>query len=373
MIGRGHCPLDGEGEKVYNDIDRKKKGGDPVNAIISEAEYRKQIGKTAGKAYLFFGDEDYLKVHAVRLTRENLCPEPAFAVFNDVTIDAVDYTPEGLLSAISAPPMMSDGKLVLLRGMDFTAMKQAEIDGLVETLALLSEYDLTTVVIYVAAGLIDAGYLPKRPSSLFKRLAEVAVPVQFDTVSGARLVAWCAKHFAHFGVTAGPDECRALLDLAGQNMFVLASEIEKLAYFVRANGRDALTAADVRGVASPQYTVNAFALSNAVLAGNYKEALEVLSVMKFERAEPTVVLGELSRTLCDMHAVRLLLDAGRTTKEIAEILKQNEYKVGLIVRAVFRVPTARIIRAVDLCAAADLSLKRSAGDYAAIETLICSL
>ena len=344
-----------------------------MNAIINEAEYRKQIGKTAGKAYLFFGDEDYLKVHAVRLTRENLCPEPAFAVFNDVTIDAVDYTPEGLLSAISAPPMMSDGKLVLLRGMDFTAMKQAEIDGLVETLALLSEYDLTTVVIYVAAGLIDAGYLPKRPSSLFKRLAEVAVPVQFDTVSGARLVAWCAKHFAHFGVTAGPDECRALLDLSGQNMFVLASEIEKLAYYVRANGRDALTAADVRGVASPQYTVNAFALSNAVLAGNYKEALEVLSVMKFERAEPTVVLGELSRTLCDMHAVRLLLDAGRTTKEIAEILKQNEYKVGLIVRAVFRVPTARIIRAVDLCAAADLSLKRSAGDYAAIETLICSL
>ena len=344
-----------------------------MNAIISEAEYRKQIGKTAGKAYLFFGDEDYLKVHAVRLTRENLCPDPAFAVFNDVTIDAVDYTPEGLLAAMSAPPMMTDGKLVLLRGLDFTAMKQSEIDGLVEALAMLSEYDLTTVVIYVAAGLIDAGYLPKRPSPLFKRLAEVAVPVQFDTVSGARLVAWCAKHFAHFGVTAGPDECRALLDLAGQNMFVLASEIEKLAYYVRANGRAALTVADVRGVASPQYSINAFALSNAVLSGNYKEALEALAVMKFERAEPTVVLGELSRTLCDMHAVRLLLDAGRTTKEIADILKQNEYKVGLTVRAVSRVSAERITRAVDLCAAADLSLKRSAGDYAAIETLICSL
>lgn len=344
-----------------------------MNAIISEAEYRKQIGKTAGKAYLFFGDEDYLKVHAVRLTRENLCPEPAFAVFNDVTIDAVDYTAEGLLSAMSAPPMMSDGKLVLLRGMDFTAMKPTEVDGLVEALAMLPEYDLTTVVIYVAAGLIDTGYLPKRPSALFKRLSEVAVPVQFDTVSGARLVAWCAKHFAHFGVTAGPDECRALLDLSGQNMFVLASEIEKLAYFVRAGGRNVLAADDVRSAASPQYSINAFALSNAILAGNYKDALEALSVMKFERAEPTVVLGELSRTLCDMHAVRLLLDAGRTTKEIAEILKQNEYKVGLTVRAVSRVSAARIIRAVDLCAAADLSLKRSAGDYAAIETLICSL
>ena len=68
-----------------------------MNAMISQAEYRRQIGKTAGHAYLFFGEEDYLKSFAVRQTREAVCPDEGFAVFNDMTIDALDFTPEALL------------------------------------------------------------------------------------------------------------------------------------------------------------------------------------------------------------------------------------------------------------------------------------
>ena len=51
-----------------------------MHEIISEAVYRKEIGKTAGRAYLLYGEEDYLKAHAVRLTRESICPDPAFAM-----------------------------------------------------------------------------------------------------------------------------------------------------------------------------------------------------------------------------------------------------------------------------------------------------
>ena len=344
-----------------------------MNPIITEAEYRKQIGKTAGRAYLFFGEEDYLKAHAVRLTRESVCEEPAFAVFNDITLDALDYTPDALLCAMTPPPMMAEGRFILLRGLDLTAMKAADQDALLETLALLSEYDYNTVVLHIAAGNIDEGRSPKSPSAVLKKFAEVTVPVRFEAVSDARLAAWVAKHFSHLGVGISPADCAFLVSYVGRSMFLLAAEIEKLAYYVLAAGRNAVSEEDIRLVAVPQLANDAFALSNAILAGQYKQALDVLAVMRFQRIEPTLVLGELSRTLCDMHATRLLLDAGRSAKEIASALGLHEYKAGLIVRAVSRADVARLCRAVELCSEADMAVKRSTGDYAAIEKLICAL
>ena len=239
-----------------------------MNEIITEAAFRKLIGKTAGHAYLLFGGEDYLKAHAVRSVREDVCPEPAFAVFNDITIDVADYTPEGLVNAMSAPPMMTEGKLILLRGLDFTAMRSEELDDLCEVLALLSEYDFNTVLIHVAAGLIDEGYA-KKPSGVLKKLSEVAVPVRFEPATDAKLAAWAGKHFAHLGVQASPAVCQFLVSYVGPSMFVLAAEIEKLAYFALSHGRSTVGEEDVRLVAVPQLSADTFAMSNALLAGNF--------------------------------------------------------------------------------------------------------
>ena len=344
-----------------------------MNAIISESEYRKLIGKTAGRAFLFFGEEDYLKSYDIKATRERVCPEPAFAVFNDIVLDAMDFTPDKLLDAMTPPPMMADERFIVIRGLDFTTMKPAELEALIETLALLPEYDYNTVILHVAAEQIDEGYLPKRPSTVLKKLGEVATPVRFEASTDGRLAAWAGKHFQHLGVTVSPADCAFLVSFAGKSMFLLANEIEKIAYFVLSKGRDHATAEDIRLVAVPSIDNDAFALSNAILAGRTADALEALSVLKFERTEPTMIMGELSKTLCDMQAVRLFLDAGKSMKEIAAALKLHEYKAGLLCKAVGKVDAARLARAVDLSVKADAAVKRSFGDYTPIETLICSL
>ena len=344
-----------------------------MNPILSESDYRKLIGKTAGRAFLLFGEEDYLKSHAVKLTREQISPDPVFAVFNDVTLDALDFTPDKLLDAMMPPPMAADGKLILVRGLDFTAMKQSEIDSLIDALALLPEYDFNTVLIQVAAGLIDEGYLPKRPSTVLKKLSEVLTPVRFEASTDSRLAAWAGKHFAHLGVTVSPADCSFLVAYAGKSMYQLANEIEKVAYYVLANGRNLATAADIRLVAVPAMDTDAFALSNAILAGRTADALDALAVLKFERTEPTIVMGEISKTFCDMQIVRTFLDAGRNAKEIASILKMHEYKVGLLCKAVSRTDPARLTRAIDLAVEADAAVKGASAGYTAIEKLICSL
>ena len=268
---------------------------------------------------------------------------------------------------------MTEERLIVVRGLDFTAMKAADLEALIETLALLPEYDYNTVILHVAAGLIDEGYLPKRPSTVLKKLGEVAIPVRFEASTDGRLAAWAGKHFAHLGVTVSPADCALLVSYAGKSMYLLANEIEKIAYYVLSKGQSTATAEEIRLVAVPSLDTDAFALSNAILAGRTADALDALSVLKFERVEPTVIMGELSRTLCDMQAVRLYLDAGKSVKEIAALLKLHEYKTGLLAKAVARTDPARLARAVQLCVEADASIKRSSGDYMAIETLVCAL
>ena len=76
--------------------------------LLREDLFRKQMKKGLSGGYLFFGEEDYLKSFALRAARESICPDPTFALFNDVRLDALDYSASALLDALMPPPMMSE-------------------------------------------------------------------------------------------------------------------------------------------------------------------------------------------------------------------------------------------------------------------------
>ena len=61
--------------------------------IIKEDVFRKQLKTGLSGGYLFFGEEDYLKSFSLRSAREAILSDETFAVFNDVSIAPIDYTP----------------------------------------------------------------------------------------------------------------------------------------------------------------------------------------------------------------------------------------------------------------------------------------
>lgn len=341
--------------------------------IIKDEEYRKLLPNVAGRAFLFFGKEDYLKSAAVRATRERLCPDEAMSFFNDVTIDAADYSAQKLLDTMAAPPMMSENKLIVLRGMHLGTMKPTDIEELLDTLGQLEEYDYNTVLLPADADTIDEGRLPKKPSATLNKLSKVFTPVWFDTPTDARLAKWVEKHFLHDGVTVAPPTVTALIERVGRNMFTLASEIEKLVAYARENGKGTISEGDVRFVSSATATPDVFAFSNALLSGDGKKALDALAIMKFERQDPGKIMGEISKTLYNMHGAKLLAKAGKNIKEISAILDVHEYRAGLIVRAANTASYERLSRIVALAARADAMIKSSYADYSPIEWLISAL
>lgn len=340
--------------------------------IMREDAFRKQLKSGLSGGYLFYGDEDYLKAHALRAARQAVAADEGLAVFNDVRLDAMDFSALSLLEALQPLPMMEDRKIVTVTGLSISSLKPRELDELCDALDALSEYDYNVLILSVPSGEIEEG-TPKRPSAILGRLGKYLIPVLFESIAGARLAAWVGKHFAACGVKAAPDVCAYLIEYSGRSMYTLAAETEKLSYYVLQNGRSEVTREDVKQVSVGVIETDAYALANAVLDGRPEKALEALSVMKFQRVEPIIILSEVSRVICDMLSVKSLLERGTPQSEIARVLKMNEYKAKLYVGAVAAKPTGRFKRALSMCAEADLALKLSPQGYQAIERLICGL
>ena len=341
--------------------------------IIKEDAFRKLVKKGLSGGFLFFGAEDYLKAYSVSSARKAVCADEAFGLFNDMKIDIMDYSAAALLDALMPLPMMSDKKIVTVNGLDVNALKQKELDDLCDVLATLPEYDYNVLIISVPATMIDEGNLPKYPSALLKRLGEYLTPVNFETISGSRLVSWVGKHFEHNGAEASPEVCSFLINYVGKSMYILANETEKLSYYALQNGRTTVTKDDVLRVSVAEITTDAFTLANAILDGRNEDAINALSVMKFRRIDPIILLSEVSRVVCDLIAVKALINEGCSVSEMSALLKMNEYKTKLYAQGASSKSMERLKRALELCSEADLEVKLSPQGYIAVEKLVCSL
>ena len=338
--------------------------------IIKEADFRREIKSSPKEAYFFFGEEDYMKMHAISLARQTICPDESLAIFNEMKLDALSYSPAALLDMMSALPMMAERKLITITGLDFIAMKPSELDALLATLSELSEYDYNTVIISVASDRFDPGYLPKRPSAALTKISEYATIVNFEKNSPARLAAWVGKHYEHNGVFADPSVCAFTIDYCGRDMFSLSQETDKISFYVLSQKRNTVTMDDVKliGVNSSEY--DAFAFTNAICAGQKDKALAILSDMKKKKTDPLIIMSEVSKTVCDSVSVFSLLKDGLTHAEISKILGLHEYKVSVIVKS-GNIDNPK--RLLSKCLRADIDIKSYTDGYTVLEKLICTM
>ena len=339
--------------------------------VIKEADFRKEIKTAPQKCYLFYGEEEYMKSYSLTLAKQTLCPDETLAFFNEIKLDSISYSPAALLDAIMPAPMMADRKLITVSGVDFKAMKQNEVDELCQTLDALDEYDYNTVIIVTMSDKFDAGRGPKSPSTTLQKLSERAVCVNFEKNTPARLSAWLQKHFEHNGASATPDVCMAIIERCGRDMYTLAGEVDKLSFFVLSQGRSTVTRDDVTHVAIAATEYDAFAFTNAIAARRREEALGILYDMKSRRIDPIIIMGEVSKTACDIMSISTLMREGLTAAEISRTVGMHEFPVTKIMNA--QISDAICRHMIEACTDADLQIKSFSDGYSVIERLICTI
>lgn len=334
-------------------------------------DFKNQIksGRVTG-AYIFAGDEEYLKRYYLGTLRKAVASDPAFAVFNYQTFDGDKPDLSALAEAIKAPPMMADLKLVEWRHADFNAMKDKELDALEELISLTKEYTYSILAFTSSPEGFDFGS-GKRPSKLLTRLGKCAQILRFDRSTDNQLYSWLKKHFDSHGLAVTLDTLRALLFRSGHSMDVLAGEVEKLSAMAKARGATEVTPRDVEEIASSTPECDTFALTNAIGDRSKTGAFLALEELKHKRTDPGMVLGMIARSFDDMLAVAGLLDEGRNANDIASLLGMNPYKVSICTAAAKRYGLPALAATVSELARVDAGSKfGGVTGYTAIELFI---
>ena len=92
----------------------KAKGTNKALNLLSEADFRRALKAEPPRGgYLFFGEEDYMKLTLLRMVQDAVCPaDDPMATFNSLRLDGLDLTAARLLDAMAAPPMGAERKLI---------------------------------------------------------------------------------------------------------------------------------------------------------------------------------------------------------------------------------------------------------------------
>lgn len=339
--------------------------------IIKESEFKKELKAPTASAYLFFGEEDYMKNYYISAAKKQFCTDEALSPFNEIHLDAFTYSPSALIEAMMPLPMMADRKLIIISGLDFNSMKQGEIDSLCSALSQLVEYDYNTVIINTFSDRFDGGIIPKRPSAILIKLSDYLTPVYFERNTPSRLSAWVKKHYEHNGVIASDEVCLFTVEYCGRDMFSLASETDKISYYVKSCGKSSVETDDVKYISSNTNEYDAFAFTNAIGAKDRARAVDILYDLKNKKTDPITVMSSITGAVCDIISVSTLIESGLTNAEISSALKIHEYRVSLIAKN--RLPSHDARSLLKKCVKADLDIKSSTDGYRVIENLICTM
>ena len=340
---------------------------------MNVAELRQKIknGDLCG-AFLFAGEEDYLKRHYLGELRRKIITDEGLAPFMHYVFEGTEPDFGALSDAVRTPSMFADGKLIEWHGAVFEGAKEKMLDALSALAEEVRQSGDTTLVFLSTPEGLDVGTDANHPSKSFSAVSAVLSAIPFFRSGDRELCGWISRHFSAEGVDCTPSLPTSLLGRVGHDMSVLSSEIDKLTTVAKARGLEQITEKEMEEVCIRTVESDAFSFTNALLDGKTEEAYRYLFDMERRRVDPILALGQVARLYGDLLSVALLAEEGLSPDGIAKKLRMHEYKAKLYFRAAQKCGVAAIERNLALCAEIDASMKSGSASYIGLERLVAA-
>ncbi len=185
-----------------------------------------------------------------------------------------------VLDALRTLPFLAERRLVILRDAD--AFVSAHREALEEYFASPSP---TGVLMLMVSS------WPKT-TRLYKLVEKIGRVCDCSAAQGADLVRWIHNAADRRNKKISPQAAALLSDWIGADLAALDGEIEKLSLYV--GRRQQIEVDDLSAIVTATAGPHAFALSNAITAGDAKAALKALDGMLTARGEEFKTLGQVA-------------------------------------------------------------------------------
>ena len=321
----------------------------PNNAAYQKLKQDIKEG-TIGTLYVFHGEETYLRDHYLKQMKEKLLPA-GMEEFNLHTLNGKDFDVKTLAQMVDCLPMMSARTMIVVSDWD---IYKGDRDALAEVLSDLPDYLCLVFVYDLIAYKADAR---TRLAAVVKEKGSV---VAFDRQSQGDLVSWIARRFRALDRDISSEDARYLIFLCGDLMTTLASEIGKIGAYAR---HHRVTRQDIDAVATPQLDAVVFQMTDAIAAGNFDKAAEVLGDLFHMQEKPVALLAALGRQLRQLYTARLALEEKKGVPYLMELWgMKSSYPAERLMGAARRFSLAWCRWAVIRCGQTDLAMKSGGGD-----------
>ena len=308
---------------------------------------------TLGTAYIFYGEESYLREYYIAEIRKKLVPAGS-EQFNYHKLEGKGLTAQAVAETAEAMPMMAERTLTVVTDWDLFKLGEDQREKLI---ALLEDLPPYGCIVFVYDTL---EYKPNRTmKKLCKALESYVEAVEFPAASSADLIPWISRRFKALGKEIDRAAAEYLIFTCGALMTGLVPEIEKIAAYAKGK---TVTQADIDAVADPVLSAEVFKLSDAVLQGRYDQAASILGDLLKMQTEPIMILAALGSQLRRIWTARLALDSGRDRYWLMELWgMKSDYPAKLLLNAARRTTAQWCAQAVRRCQELDRRMKSERG------------
>jgi DNA polymerase III subunit delta len=262
-------------------------------------------------AYLLAGTDRPKVDRALRRLRDRFEPD-AVEIHT-----AIDASAEHVVAAANALGLFAEGGRLIVVD-DVERWKAPDVKAIA---AYLKAPAPATTLALVGTEL-------KKDAPLAKAVASAGDVLIWDVAQRGRQ-AWVAEQFGVQGAEAEPEACRALIEIVGEDVYELSSEIDKLATWARGQR---ITAADVELLVAAGGETSNFALTDAWGARDVAGVLRAAEQLLERSGDPRSRTVPRVASVLTSHASRLRqcheLDAqGVSASDAASRLKQHPFYV----------------------------------------------
>lgn len=306
--------------------------------------------------YLLVGTESYFIEKTLNLLKSSMTQagelELSFFDLDDVPVEHV-------IDEADTFPFFSDRKLIIAKNASF--LKAAErgkekINHDLKTLeSWLENPPSSSVTIFVA----PYEKLDER-KKIVKSIKQHAVLVEAKALQANDLESWLAQEAKTFGKDISRSAVRKLTEMAGTNLTLLSSELEKMSLYLGAEGE--ITEELVESMTARTLEQDAFKMLQAYLDGNISEALSVYYDLLRQKEEPVALAALLASQIRFMVQVYYLQKKGYHAQAITKQLKAHPYRVKMLVEKRQQISGKRLLEVLGDLADIDLQLKTASGN-----------
>lgn len=314
--------------------------------------WKKISKKQIEPVYLLFGIEAFLINETKQLLIEHVLEDDE-KDFNLSVYDLEETPIEAALEDAETFPFMGEKRLVFLQNPVFLTSEKTK--GKVEhNLAKLEEYlsQPAPYSIVVFSGPYEK--LDER-KKITKELKRKAAVIEAKKLTEPELKIWVKERAESSGVEIEEDAVELLLSLSGTNLFMLTSEIDKLALY--AGDSQSINKEIVDRLTARSLEQNIFSLVDKVVNRNVEAALRIYYDLLKQNEEPIKILSVITGQFRLIYQVKELSRRGYGQQQIAGNLKIHPFRVKLAAGQAGSFSDEELTRIIKLLADADYQMK----------------